>query len=63
MNKLLWSQDEYLRAYNFAALAHRGQLVPGTDLPYVTYKFGEHGDNGRTERGARDNGNFAQQYV
>ncbi len=37
MNKLLWSQDEYLRAYNFAALAHRGQLVPGTDLPYVTH--------------------------
>ena len=37
MNKLLWSQDEYLRAYNFAAQAHRGQLVPGTELPYVTH--------------------------
>jgi (p)ppGpp synthase/HD superfamily hydrolase len=32
-----WSQDEYARAYRFAAQAHRGQTVPGTDLPYIMH--------------------------
>ncbi|MBL7199243.1 MAG: bifunctional (p)ppGpp synthetase/guanosine-3',5'-bis(diphosphate) 3'-pyrophosphohydrolase [Anaerolineae bacterium] len=32
-----WSQDLYVKAYLFAARAHRGQTVPGTDLPYVTH--------------------------
>jgi (p)ppGpp synthase/HD superfamily hydrolase len=33
----IWSQDNYIRAFRFAAEAHRGQLVPGTDLPYVVH--------------------------
>ena len=32
-----WSQDVYARAYQFAARAHRGQLYPGTELPYVIH--------------------------
>ena len=32
-----WSQDTYIRAYKFAAQAHNGQLVPGTDLPYIMH--------------------------
>jgi (p)ppGpp synthase/HD superfamily hydrolase len=32
-----WSQDEYVRAYRFAAQAHQGQLVPGTDIPYLMH--------------------------
>jgi (p)ppGpp synthase/HD superfamily hydrolase len=32
-----WSQDTYIEAYWFAANAHRGQTVPGTDLPYIIH--------------------------
>ncbi len=32
-----WSPDHYRAAYRFAAEAHRGQLVPGTDLPYILH--------------------------
>jgi (p)ppGpp synthase/HD superfamily hydrolase len=32
-----WSQDNYIKAYKFAALAHRGQTLPGTDLPYLVH--------------------------
>jgi (p)ppGpp synthase/HD superfamily hydrolase len=32
-----WSQDAYIRAWDFACMAHRGQVVPGTDLPYVNH--------------------------
>jgi len=32
-----WSPDSYVRAYRFAARAHRGQLVSGTDLPYLVH--------------------------
>lgn len=32
-----WSQDLYLRAWRFAAEAHRTQKLPGTDLPYVLH--------------------------
>lgn len=31
------SQDIYIRASRFAAEAHNGQLVPGTDLPYMLH--------------------------
>lgn len=31
-----WNQDEYVRAYRFAAIAHNGQLYRGPpDLPYI----------------------------
>ena len=32
-----WSQDTYIKAYRFAAEAHNGQLVPGSDLPYIMH--------------------------
>ena len=38
MNKeLSWSQEEYIRAYHFAAKTHRGQNFPGTGLPYLIH--------------------------
>ena len=38
MNKALsWSQEEYIRAYHFAAKAHRGQEYSGTELPYLIH--------------------------
>ncbi len=33
----LWSQDTYIKAYRFAASAHRWQLFPGTSIPYVMH--------------------------
>ncbi len=34
----IWSPDRYARAYAFAAEAHRGQCVPGSNgLPYVMH--------------------------
>jgi (p)ppGpp synthase/HD superfamily hydrolase len=32
-----WSQETYLKAFRFAAHAHLGQMVPGTDLPYIMH--------------------------
>jgi len=32
-----WSQEKYIHAYHFAAKAHRGQLYPGTGLPYLMH--------------------------
>ena len=32
-----WSQDDYIKAYRFAALAHAGQTVPGTDISYLMH--------------------------
>ena len=32
-----WSQDQYIKAYQFAALAHWGQFVPGTDIAYIMH--------------------------
>jgi (p)ppGpp synthase/HD superfamily hydrolase len=32
-----WSQSAYLKAYRFAADAHKGQEFPGTDLPYIMH--------------------------
>lgn len=33
----MWSQDEYIRAYKFAAAAHLGQQIPGSELPYSVH--------------------------
>lgn len=30
-------QDHYIKAYRFAALAHNGQKVPDTDIPYLMH--------------------------
>lgn len=32
-----WSQERYIKALLFAANAHNGQKVPGTELPYLTH--------------------------
>jgi (p)ppGpp synthase/HD superfamily hydrolase len=32
-----WSRELYIKACRFAAQAHRGQLVPGSDLPYLLH--------------------------
>jgi (p)ppGpp synthase/HD superfamily hydrolase len=32
-----WSQDLYVETYTFAAHAHQGQKVPGSDLPYLVH--------------------------
>jgi len=35
--KKTWNQDQYLKALRFAAEAHNGQNVPGTELPYIMH--------------------------
>ena len=32
-----WSPDVYVKAYEFAAERHNGQMVPGSTLPYITH--------------------------
>lgn len=32
-----WSQEKYLKAFLFAAKAHRGQKYSGSDLPYMMH--------------------------
>ena len=31
----MWNQNKYIKAWNFAAKAHNGQLVPSSDIPYI----------------------------
>lgn len=33
----MFDRDLYMRAWRFAAIRHNGQLVPGSDLPYVVH--------------------------
>jgi|TARA_Y100000294_G_scaffold176094_1_gene197660 hypothetical protein len=32
-----WNQEKYIKAWNFASVAHQGQLVPGTENPYINH--------------------------
>jgi hypothetical protein len=32
-----WAQESYISTYRFAAKAHRGQNVPGTNFPYLSH--------------------------
>ena len=32
-----WSREKYVRAYRFAAEAHRGQIIPGSNHPYIVH--------------------------
>ncbi|MGD1871431.1 MAG: HD domain-containing protein [Mastigocoleus sp.] len=32
-----WSQENYVKAYKFAAQAHQGQKYPGTDISYIMH--------------------------
>lgn len=34
---MIWDQDLYIKAWRFAADAHLGQTVPGTDIPYLNH--------------------------
>ncbi|OUL36873.1 phosphohydrolase [Nostoc sp. T09] len=32
-----WSQESYIKAYKFAAQAHQGQKMPGSEIPYIMH--------------------------
>jgi guanosine-3',5'-bis(diphosphate) 3'-pyrophosphohydrolase len=32
-----WDKETFTKAYRFAEKAHRGQLFPGTQLPYIMH--------------------------
>ncbi len=32
-----WSQELYIKAFKFATEAHKGQPLPGSDLPYIVH--------------------------
>ena len=32
-----WSQENYIKAYKFAAQAHQGQKIPGSEIPYIMH--------------------------
>jgi len=33
----IWDQEKTNKAWNFASHVHNGQLVPGTDIPYINH--------------------------
>lgn len=30
-----WDQEKYIKAWRFASVVHNGQMVPGSDFPYI----------------------------
>ena len=32
-----WNQDDYLKAWNFASIAHQGQVLHTAELPYINH--------------------------
>jgi len=32
-----WDQDKYIKAWNYASLVHRAQLLPASDIPYINH--------------------------
>ncbi|WGV28486.1 HD domain-containing protein [Halotia branconii] len=32
-----WSPENYIKAYKFAANAHQGQKIPGSEIPYIMH--------------------------
>ena len=32
-----WSQESYIKAYKFAAIAHQNQKMPGSEIPYIMH--------------------------
>ncbi|MFC1750291.1 HD domain-containing protein [Pseudomonadota bacterium] len=34
---LCWNQDTYSKAWNYASSIHRGQYVPGGEIPYINH--------------------------
>ncbi|MBU7586833.1 MAG: bifunctional (p)ppGpp synthetase/guanosine-3',5'-bis(diphosphate) 3'-pyrophosphohydrolase [Nostoc sp. TH1S01] len=37
INPQNWSQESYIKAYKFAAIAHQNQKMPGSELPYIMH--------------------------
>ncbi|MBD2297158.1 HD domain-containing protein [Nostoc sp. FACHB-190] len=37
INPKNWSQESYIKAYKFAAIAHHNQTIPGSELPYIMH--------------------------
>ncbi|ALF53074.1 phosphohydrolase [Nostoc piscinale CENA21] len=37
INPKNWSQESYIKAYKFAAIAHQNQKMPGSELPYIMH--------------------------
>jgi (p)ppGpp synthase/HD superfamily hydrolase len=37
MTRSSWTQEAYIKALRFAAKAHGGQIVPGTEFPYLAH--------------------------
>jgi (p)ppGpp synthase/HD superfamily hydrolase len=33
----MWDQDQYIKGWNFATVAHHQQLLPGSDNPYINH--------------------------
>ncbi len=33
----IWNPDKYTRAWNFASIAHHGQVVPSSKIPYINH--------------------------
>ena len=33
----IWNQDTCLKAWNYASKIHKGQLLPGSDIPYINH--------------------------
>jgi (p)ppGpp synthase/HD superfamily hydrolase len=32
-----WNQDNYVKAWNYASYAHKGQFLPGQKIPYINH--------------------------
>ncbi|MBD2596154.1 bifunctional (p)ppGpp synthetase/guanosine-3',5'-bis(diphosphate) 3'-pyrophosphohydrolase [Nostoc spongiaeforme FACHB-130] len=37
INPKNWSQESYIKAYKFAAIAHHNQTIPGSEMPYIMH--------------------------
>lgn len=33
----IWNQEKYIKAWKFVSIAHHGQIVPGTNIPYINH--------------------------
>jgi len=34
---MIWDQDKYIKAWNYASVIHQGQTLPGKDIPYLNH--------------------------
>ena len=33
----VWNQDRYIKAWNYASVAHNGQQIPGKEIAYINH--------------------------